>query len=161
MFRFNLIARRGDHEQVMKDLDAFEGCFDLDRGGLGEDVMDAAALGVLFNMVQEKDPDGVPWPDLSASYAAQKQIDRPGEPMGVYDGLMRDPAQIEGTRFVTIFHAQMEYGPDPVAQAHAIKFSEGGAATGTAQPPRPFYGLTAEAVVLIDARFDAAFLSVR
>lgn len=105
-----------------------------------------AAAGMARNMDAECDPDGIPWEKLSPYYADWKASVRPGAPMGVFDGIMKDWANLVGTATASGDRMTMTYGTgDPVAMMHAIKFTNGGIVTGTSQPPRPFYGLTVEA----------------
>ncbi len=158
--RFNLIPSRLNHDEAMDDIEALGECFDLDRGQIADLVTVEAAAGIRRNAFFEVGPDGVPWPELSLAYQAEKQRARPGKPMGVYDEIMLSTSQLVGSSVVTRYVIDQHYGDgNPVAMAHAIKFSEGGAATGTAQPPRPFYGFTVDAVAGIDGHFDDLFQS--
>ena len=157
MIRFNLIPVPGQHEKIVAELRDAEHAFDLDRNGIGTAIMAHAVDGIMWNMIQELDPDGLPWDDLSPSYEAWKKTVAPGKPIGVLHGLMRTMDQLAGVQLVTTNFASMTYGTDPVARVEATKFQEGGIVTGTAQPPRPFYGLTREALDDIDAEFDARF----
>lgn len=115
---------------------------DLDRDDLGPELMDIAAEEVAAAMDRQEDPDGSPWAPLAPRTAAAHH----GQPIGERTGLMKSPDQLAGERHVSAESAEMTYGITPAAKVEAIKFTFGGLVTGTNQPPRPFYGLTRQAV---------------
>lgn len=157
-FRLVLAPAQGHHARAVADCDELAHALDLDRGGFADDLMREATDGILWNMIQELDPDGVPWAPLDPTYAAEKAIARPGKPMAVYDTIMRTVAQLEGRHAVGPDLATQSYGTgDPVALYHAVCFTEGGVITGTSQPPRPFYAFTTGAIAAMDAVADARF----
>ena len=115
------------------------------------------ATAIMINMDAECDPDGNPWPDLSNSYATWKATIAPGRPMGYLYGTMKTMDNLMGVAVVQGSQMTMTYGVDPVAIAHAIKFTEGGLVTGTNQPPRPFYGLTTYAEQQLNDHWSTVF----
>lgn len=157
MMRFVLQPVRGEHEQALADIDRMEHGLDLDRDLFASTLMDASVDGILWNCGQEKDPEGVYWPRLSAGYKAWKDQFHPGHPTGVLFGIMITVEQLSGVRVITADQASMTYGISPQAIVEAVKFTEGGAVTGTNQPPRPFYGFTAEAIADIETIADRRF----
>jgi hypothetical protein len=131
--------------------------FDLDRNNMAMYCFIDVAMGIQSNMDLEMDSDGNTWDQLSHSYDTWKQTVAPGMPIGWLYGLMRDITELLGTQLIGQDVAVMSYGTNMISQMEAIKFSEGGAVTGTNQPPRPFYGLTFVAIAKCDASFDYQF----
>ncbi|MDQ3168423.1 MAG: hypothetical protein M3P94_07220 [Chloroflexota bacterium] len=131
--------------------------FDLDQGTIADDIMDKSVDGMMWNMLMETAPDGTPWPALSDDYEEWKDKFYPGQLMSHLTGEMRTIDQLSGVRTVSAHMATMEYGLDHAVRLKAMKFSEGGVLTGTAQPPRPFYAFTFMAIAAVDDRFNQAF----
>jgi hypothetical protein len=134
--------------KILRDLERHKHIFDLDQHDLAEALMDIDVEVMLRDMDAEVAPDGTAWPRLSERYERWKARAAPGAPMAVLYGHMKTREQLEGLRRVTAREATMVYGIDDLAREVATYFQEG--APGNDQPPRPFYGLSAEA----DARKD-------
>jgi hypothetical protein len=135
-------------QMILQKLDEQTHRFDLDRDGLGETVMDIAVDAMLVDMDAERDPTGANWPPLSAEYAEEKAKVSPGSPMAVLHGIMKTRDQLEGERCITAHQASMTFGKDPVAKQEAIWFQEGDPSNN--QPPRLFFGFSAECVSRTD-----------
>lgn len=133
-------------DNVLRDLERHKTIFDLDRDGLGEALMDVDARVILKNMDRQEDFDGNPWPPLSEGYGLWKNATYPGKPMAVLLGHMKTEEQVKGMRRVTARDATMVFGVDELARDEATWFQEGSAD----QPPRRFYGQSAEANQLKD-----------
>lgn len=133
-------------DPILRDLERHKTVFDLDRDGLGEALMDLDARLILKYMDAQEDPDGNPWPPLSEGYALWKDAAHPGNPMAVLLGHMKTEEQVKGMRRVTAREATMVFGVDELARQEATYFQEGSAD----QPPRRFYGQSAEAQQLKD-----------
>lgn len=131
--------------------------FDLARYNTGLRALDLAAQGVLDCFQNEADPDGVPWPPLDPSYEGWKTATVGSKPIGYLFGVMSDMAQIQGISVITADQATMTYGITEEAKIEATKFQEGGAVTGTNQPPRPFYGFSFVGVYMVNTMFDDHF----
>jgi hypothetical protein len=134
--------------KILRVLERHKHIFDLDKNHLGEALMDITAEVILRDMDAEVGPDGQAWPALSNPYEEWKAKAAPGAPMAVLYGHMKTPEQVNGMRRVTAREAVMVYGVDELARELATYFQEG--SSGNNQPPRPFYGLSAEAEVRID-----------
>ena len=142
---------------ILDDFRAIARTFDLDRHDLADRMMDIATFEILAHMDAEVDPDGVAWAPLSQKYIEYKAEIAPQAPMAVLFGVMKTWDQVAGERHVETARATMTYGTDDAARIEAVKFTEGGAVTGTDQPQRPFFGLTNGAVGRIDAMLERHF----
>lgn len=161
-FRVSLTADPHSHNAAMYDtFDMEVEMLNLERDGLGHELMDMASASIIMQCAFEADPDGVPWPALDPRYAAEKKALVGTMPMGVLHGLMLSFDQVDGVRDVHEHDAEQYYGTDPVAIAEAVKFTMGGAVTGTAQPPRPFYAFNAISFATMDPIVDRHFASYR
>lgn len=146
------------HSELVADLDRLENPFDLTADGLGAELAGIAAEEILANMDAETDPDGNPWPSLSAGYREWKDVVAPGAPMAVLRGVMKTIEQLRGEPVFTPGAGRQTYGTDDEAKEHAMKFQEGGLVTGTNQPQRPFYGFTQKAFDRMNAACDQRFV---
>lgn len=148
-----------DALRILGDLARHARAFDLAIDKLGEGLCAAFTDGVAATIAAEQAPDGSPWPDLSAAYAERKGRAHPGQPMGVAEGLMADPAEVAGDVIVLGPGAALvTYGVTEEARAEAAAFQAGDPARN--RPPRPFWGWTpasaAAARDLLDARLKGA-----
>jgi hypothetical protein len=134
-------------------------CVQVDDPQIMNRVMDMVAQHVKNNCIAETDCDGFAWPKLSTGYETWKNRFFPGQLMGILWHHMLAMDQLEGTRILAKDRSTMTYGLDPIAKEEAEKFQEGGAVTGTNQPPRGFYGLTYQAISALDQIFDHIFMS--
>lgn len=142
--------------KILDRLDRQRHLFDLDRGDLGQELCKAATDGVQYAIAREEDPDGVAWAPLSDAYREAKEFSHPGNPIAVLEGAMADPREVAGTVEVSRDEAAVTYGVSDQARQEATWFQEGNAN----QPPRPFWGLTADAKAesrrILDERFSTA-----
>jgi len=153
-------ARSQGLDAILAELDRIPRWIDLEKG-MGLQLLDVATFEILESMDSETDPDGIPWAPLSDSYLTWKAEIAPQAAMGVLYGIMKTWDQVAGIRDIWPDLAEMTYGITVEARVEAVKFSEGGIVTGTAQPPRPFYALTTATIIRADAivgnAFDAAW----
>lgn len=132
--------------KILRDLNRHKQIFDLDQNRLAESLMDIDAGVILAAMDAEVDPDGAPWAPLSELYLEFKARAAPGAPMAVLYGHMKTIEQLHGLRRITAREAVMVYGIDELARELATFFQEG----NSRQPPRKFYGTSAEADIRKD-----------
>ncbi len=151
-------AKVKGRSEVHADLAAFRRLFDLTRNGLGATLCGIATDGVMDNLADEKDADGDRFADLSPDYAAWKSRHFPGQGIGLLHHLMADPAQVSGVVDVTPDRAEVAYGVSAEAVQEASWFIEGDPARN--RPPRDFWGLTPEAIRLIDETLEERLNSV-
>jgi hypothetical protein len=157
MYTLTIKPDHNAYREILNDFGKMASCFDLVRGNLWHDVCDLVAGCIHVQMDMELDPDGVPWADLSPTYAQWKQGVAPGRPIGELFGVMKTMTQLTGEVIVTRNQITQKYGVDDVAKTEAWKFTEGGLATGTNQPPRPFYEFNTAAIAALDGWFDHVF----
>jgi phage gpG-like protein len=142
--------------RIHADLARHKNLFDLARGDLGRKLCKAATDGVQYSIAREEAPDGSRWADLSTAYEEWKSFRHPGNPIAVLEGTMANPREVAGEVEVAPHRAAVTYGVSDRAKQEAVWFQEGSAR----QPPRPFFGLTPEAVKearsLLDDRFREA-----
>lgn len=144
-----------DLAKIVDILERHRRLFDLREGGLGADLCKAATDGVQATIAAEADPDGTPWPVLSEKYAEYKSFQFPGEPIAVLHKVMADPHEVAGELDITIDRATATYGRTDRARAEASWFQD---PANPNQPPRKFWGFTAQSVKaatdILDARFN-------
>ena len=143
--------------KIRADLERHRHLFDLDRDHLGRDLCKAATDGAQECIAGEHDPDGKPWDKLSPRYDEWKSFQFPGQPMGVLHQVMANPREVAGEPpEVSAERATVTYGVSEQARQEAEHFQEGDAR----QPPRPFWGFTAdstkEAGQILDRKFQTA-----
>jgi hypothetical protein len=140
---------------LIPDLTAMREPFNFAANSLGHNAAEITADAILLAMDAEFDCDGVPWEPLSYTYAQEKAILAPGEPMSVLYGHMKTKDQMMGDIIVMPKTMTQTYGQDPLAKEEAEKFQEGGAVTGTRQPKRSFYGFNFHALRKLADFFDS------
>jgi len=151
-------AKVTGRSDVHADLARLRSLFDLTKGGLGATLCGIATDGVMDNLADELDADGNRFADLSEGYAAWKSRQFPGQPIGLLHHLMADPAQVSGTLDVTPDRAEVAYGVSQEAVDEASWFIEGDPSRN--RPPRDFWGLTKEALRLVDETLEQRLESV-
>jgi hypothetical protein len=142
--------------KILQDMERHRKLFDLSEGNLGRDLCKAATDGVQACIAGEHAPDGTPWAALSEKYAEWKSFQFPGNPISLLHGTMDDPHEVAGIVDVADSWAEVTYGRSDQARQEAMWFQEG----NSHQPPRPFWGFTAESLKavreILDARFKTA-----
>lgn len=142
--------------EIIAEIQGFNKLFDLTRDGLGPEMAQAAAGGILDALDAEVDYDLQPFAPLSPSYSQWKQTHQPG-PIGRLYGLMKEPRHVLGQVAVSADSMSQTYGESDDARAEATSFQEGGGN----QPPRRFYALNPlalDAVTKVVDRYFAAKL---
>jgi hypothetical protein len=143
--------------KILQDMERHRKLFDLSEGNLGKDLCKAATDGVQECIAREESPDGKRWDDLSPKYAEWKAFQFPGEPVGVLHKTMADPHEVAGLVDVAESWAEVTYGRSDQARAEAEWFQD---PKNPNQPPRKFWGFTAESLKavreILDARFRTA-----
>lgn len=151
-------TRISGRAEVHADLAGLRTLFDLTKGGLGATLCGIATDGVMDNLADGRDADGNPFAALSPDYEAWKSRNFPGQPIGLLHHLMADPAQVSGVVDVARDRAAVAYGVSEEARREAEWFIEGDAAHN--RPPRDFWGLTGEALRLVDETLEERLNSV-
>lgn len=151
-------ARVSGRAEVHADLARLRTLFDLTRGGLGATLCGIATDGVMDNLADEKDADGNRFAALSPDYEAWKSRNFPGQPIGLLHHLMADPAQVSGVPDVSRDRAAVTYGVSEEAREEAAWFIEGDPERN--RPARDFWGLTREALRLVDETLEERLDSV-
>ena len=118
--------------------------FDLTRDDLGRRLLDAASINCWLSLTNQEDAQGNALAPLSPDYAASKAKDKPGYPIGVYDAEMIKREHFFGERRIEENEAEVIYGKNEKAREEAAWFIEGDPSNN--RPPRPFWGLTAQAI---------------
>lgn len=142
---------------MIHEIAEMERLLDLDHLGLGHGLMNATAAAIKQLSMREEGPDGNAWAPLHPDYLDWKRAQGELMAIGRLHGLMLDDEQLKGERAIGKDRATMTYGTTPEARAEATQFQEGGAVTGTGQPPRPFYALGREAIEETNEVADAMF----
>ena len=124
-------------------------------GSIGEDALDAVALGISERSRAEQDPGGENWAANRGEYKARK--DRKGLPVGrglkTPDGssdVMLSIVNLKGRRSISATEAVMEFGAAGSTAAqkkgqwytHGSTGSDGERSGAKNQPPRGFYAMT-------------------
>lgn len=139
--------------------------FDLSSDGLGEDLLDVMAVGIIERSLgRQEAPSGRPWAPNAPRYAAGPR--KRGKPIGVLDGQMLSLPEVRGERVIEANRAAMSYGISedarrklgwftkgkPARYSRDVKgrFLKGSRVEGT-QPPRPLYGLDEQIRAAVDA----------
>lgn len=116
--------------------------FDLTDGGLGGKLLDAASLNCWLSLMNQEDSQGNALAPLSEDYAEWKAKSHPGYPIGVLEFEMAKREHFFGERTIGSDEAEVTYGKNDRAREEAAWFIEG----DSNRPPRPFWGLTAQAI---------------
>jgi hypothetical protein len=127
-------------ESFLARLDRHEHMFDLD-GELGLKLLRVAALGAVGAFIGEVDPAGPPWAPLSHPYAERKEVEFPGEPMGIATGEMAEG--LLGERWQSVNEAHYTFGQTEAERQKAVWFQTPKRAC---QPPRKFFGFTRDSI---------------
>ncbi len=141
--------------RILADLEKHKHCFDLDRDGLGQQIAEAAAVGIFEAMDAETGPDGA-WAPLSETYAAWKAQKYGSLKMAELTLGMKAPDQILGEVEITAHAMTQAYGLDAENRQKAAWFSEG----NDNQPARPFYALNGLSLRAIAEVLDRRFAEV-
>lgn len=144
-------------DDLMHDMDEMERLMDLDQLSLAQGLMDATEAGIYLMSMAEEDPSGAAWPSLHPLYLDWKQHQGLLMSIGRLHGLMLSHEELRGERTIDKHKAEMQYGITQQAREEATQFTEGGAVTGTQQPPRPFYDLGPESIMRTDDAADISF----
>jgi hypothetical protein len=143
--------------RVLGDIERHRHAFDLDSENLGRDLCKAATDGVQGCIAREESPDGTRWDDLSPHYEEWKRFQFPGEPIGVLHKHMADPHEVAGEVDAKSDEATVTYGISEQARLEATWFQD---PENPNQPPRPFWGFTAESLAEVEKILDARFNKV-
>lgn len=140
--------------RILRDLDKIRNLFDLTE--LGKELCDIATDGIIDNFRVELDADGVAMAPLSADYEKWKSAKFPGKKIGELFGIMGAEAEIKGTVTTSRTIAEVRYGASSglftTAMVEAEWFIEGNSKQN--RPARDFWGITREAMVLIDEKLE-------
>lgn len=125
-------------------LERHAAAFDLTRDGLGERLLTIASNGAYHALLRGEDADGNELAALSEDYAAWKEKRYPGRPIGILEHEMAKWVHFQGERAIAPDLATVTYGRNEEAKQEAAWFIEGSQEQN--RPPRPFWGLTEDAV---------------
>jgi hypothetical protein len=130
--------------KILRLVDDQEHAMDLDRDGLGEDVMDVASEIIEADFDAARDPDGNEWPDLEEGYFAWKADHALTTATGYLEGEMAESANFKGERSISPHRATMTFGVNPIAKQEGPWFHNGDDSRN--RPARPFWGFSAESI---------------
>lgn len=152
--------------EIKADLEQLADACDLTQHGLGVDLLDTIAVGIMERSIgEQKAPSGAPWAPNKEPYASSPK--KRGKPIGVLTGEMLSQEQLRGEQTIEPERASMRYGVSPEAQQKLDWFTKGkparysrdvrgrfikGTRVEGTQPRRPVYGLDDEIRAALDAK---------
>lgn len=131
-------------QRILDRLERHKRMFDFTADGLGEKLLNVASLNCWLSLMNQEDAQGNALAPLSEDYAEWKAKAKPGYPIGVLEFEMAKREHFFGERDVKPDEAEVVYGKNDKAREEAAWFIEGDPSNN--RPPRPFWGLTAQAI---------------